>query len=88
MEQAFPTTWRHRTRPVVTARAAAALTLAVVTACALAVHLETVCRWKSISPTVSIADGNGSSVEQPHGDGPIVGEVRLDERMPVDFASA
>jgi hypothetical protein len=44
VEQASPTTWRHRTAPVVTARAAAALTLAVVASCVLVLPLETVCR--------------------------------------------
>jgi hypothetical protein len=44
LEQASPTTWRHRTAATVTARAAGALTLAMVASCALAIPLETVCR--------------------------------------------
>ena len=44
VEQALPTTWRHRTAAAVTARAATALSLVVAASCVLVVPLETVCR--------------------------------------------
>ena len=44
LEQALPTTWRHRNAVTVTARAALALTAVVVASCALVVPFVSVCR--------------------------------------------
>ena len=44
IEQALPTTWRHRSASAVTLRAALAIATVVAASCVLVVPLETVCR--------------------------------------------
>jgi hypothetical protein len=43
LEQALPTTWRHRDGPAVALRAALALTTAVAASCFVVLPLEVVC---------------------------------------------
>jgi hypothetical protein len=44
VEQALPTTWRHRGAAAVTARATSAIVAVLVVCCAVGLPLETVCR--------------------------------------------
>jgi hypothetical protein len=44
LEQASPTTWRHRNGSVVALRAAFAVSVVIAASCAVVVPLETVCR--------------------------------------------